>query len=73
MTYWYPFQNPMFFTPSALSFMVNYLKWSQKVNGNNSFSTWEDYIVGVPESTNIGFLLLNTFINGTNYFKKKLF
>ena len=54
--------------------MLSYLKnRSQRVSINNSFSTWEEIIAGVPQGSILGPLLFNIFLSDIFYFENRSF
>ena len=54
--------------------MLSYLKnRSQRVNVNNTFSSWEEIIARAPKGSILGPLLFNIFINVIFLFENKVF
>ena len=60
------------FSRNALLFMLSYLKnGSQRVSINSLFSTWEEFIAGVPQGSILRTLLFNIFLNDIFYFENR--
>ena len=49
----------------AIKLLHSYLtNWKQRVNIDNSFSEWAEFVIGMPQGSVLGPLSFNTFING---------
>ena len=62
------------FSHKPVDLKLSYLKnRSQRVNVNNTFSSWEEIITGVSQGSTLGPWLFNIFINNVFLFENKAF
>ena len=56
------------FTKGSLKLIKSYLtnRW-QRTKVNTNFSSWSELLIGVPQGSVLGLLLLNIYINGLLY------
>ena len=60
------------FDINSLTYIYSYLSdRKQRTKVNNSFSTWSDIILGVPQGSILGPLLFNIYLNDIFYFVQK--
>ena len=65
--------EPYRFSNNNLLFMLIYLKIDVRVSIKNSFSTWEETIVGAPWRSVLGPLFFIIFLDDIFYFENRSF